>query len=272
VATDVTPELPAKATAPTRRRRLARAVRRPYGRRFVLVYVVLALAVAGAIVAAVLVPTTLKPAPRVSLARWSSWQPEGATPSPAAQVAVQTAKSYLLPSGNEFVHITTSPPQWQDAPVREVVVLNELGGEIQITPTSDADTIMYSLCGPERDCTIPSSNASARGILVVLQRESLELALYSLKYIRGTQNVIVLLPNGVGPGPTLLFWRRRDLAGMLHRPLARTLPPYRRGFIHVTQRDADVTEQLATPHLMTAEIQKNADGTALFVVKRLPVG
>jgi hypothetical protein len=271
VATDVSPELPAKATAPTRRRRIANAARRPYGRRFVLVYVALVLAVAGAIVAAVLVPTTSKHTPLLSLARWSSWQPESATPSPAVQVALHTAKGYLLPSGNEFVHVTTSPPQWQDAPVRGVVVLNELGGETQITLPSDSDTIMYSLCGPERDCAIPSSSASARGILIVLERESLELALYSFKYVRGTQNVIVLLPNGTGPGPTLLFWHRGDLAAALHRPLAQTLAPYRRGFIHVTRHDADVAEQLAAPHLMTADVQKNADGSVLFVLKRLPV-
>ena len=58
------------------------------------------------------------------------------------------------------------------------------------------NTIAYNLCGVGgKDCAIGAGTPS-NSRLLLLRREALELALYTFKYIRGTQNVLTILPPG----------------------------------------------------------------------------
>src|SRR6185312_4220355 len=65
-------------------------------------------------------------------------------------------------------------------------------------------TIAYNLCGiGSSNCSIGVGKPSADRLLL-LRREALELALYTFKYISGTDNVVAILPPGhTTPQPTL---------------------------------------------------------------------
>ena len=58
------------------------------------------------------------------------------------------------------------------------------------------NTIAYNLCGiGGKNCAIGVGQPSTDRLLL-LRREALELALYTFKYIGGTQNVVAILPPG----------------------------------------------------------------------------
>src|SRR5207248_11203222 len=58
------------------------------------------------------------------------------------------------------------------------------------------NTIAYNLCGiGGKACAIGVGTPSTERLLL-LRREALELALYTFKYIHGTQNVVAILPPG----------------------------------------------------------------------------
>ena len=61
----------------------------------------------------------------------------------------------------------------------------------------------------------------------LFHREALELALYTLKYVPGTDAVITYLPPPANPNvaATAVFISRNDLKPNLHLPLVRTLEP-----------------------------------------------
>jgi hypothetical protein len=107
-------------------------------------------------------------------------------------------------------------------------------------------TVAYNLCGlGSKDCSIGVGTASSQRLLL-LRREALELALYTFKYLSGTQTVVAVLPPGhteqsshLSPKPptgnsassnntkavTLaVAFDRKELQPWLDRPLRETLP------------------------------------------------
>src|SRR5947209_5781330 len=67
---------------------------------------------------------------------------------------------------------------------------------IAITALIGGNTIAYNLCGVgSTNCSIGVGTPSPDRLLL-LRREALELALYTFKYISGTQNVVAILPPG----------------------------------------------------------------------------
>ena len=65
---------------------------------------------------------------------------------------------------------------------------------------SRARTVLYRLCGLGAQCAINKGKPSnERGLL--LQREALELALYSFRYLDGVKNVVALMPPSPGKKP-----------------------------------------------------------------------
>ncbi len=83
---------------------------------------------------------------------------------------------------------------------------NTTGQRLQVavrpSPTSSqvsllsGNTIAYNLCGiGGKNCAIGVGKPSTNRLLL-LRREALELALYTFRYIGGTQNVVAILPPG----------------------------------------------------------------------------
>ena len=123
---------------------------------------------------------------------------------------------------------------------------------VRPSPTSSAvsllggNTIAYDLCGRARrsDCAIAGAPSANR--LLLLRREALELALYTFKYISGTENVVAILPPGrteetststlskrlptsdatsaSKPIDIAVLFERQELQPLLTQPLSASLP------------------------------------------------
>lgn len=196
---------------------------RLYRRRFAVVYVALALAVAGAIAGLIVALAgrigTGDPA-------WSSWRPTADGQSGAKQIASHVARQYHLPSGEQLVEVFAKPPSVsprdQEIPLHYLVVQRGQSNDDPVT-LNPRNTVQYSLCGLGDSCAIAKGKPSVeRGTLV--RREILELALYTFKYLKGVNNVIAFMPPTPGSTPKyVVFLQRGHLADRLDRPLTETL-------------------------------------------------
>ena len=236
-----------------------------YRGRFALAYLVLALA-AGAGVAAVFVIGGQEG--KEAGATWSSWKPAGEESTYPSQIARKVATKYRLPSGKQLVAVLSGPPEVQNVRVRAVAIQGSPeAGEQGYETVEMRDAVMYVMCGLGEQCSIPEGRASVeRGQL--LQREALELALYTFKYVDGTDSVITLLPpRPNGTTSMALFFRKSDLRDALARPLETTLarsdaPRASR----IAPTELVELARLTEPHLFTYRFQPLQDGNAILVL------
>jgi hypothetical protein len=136
------------------------------------------------------------------------------------------------------------------------------GGYEQVEPAEGA--IVYVFCGTGQRCAIPGTPTYERGQL--LRRESLELALYTFKYMGDVKSVVTLLPPA-GRQNTAVFLKRSSLSDLLDKPLHKTLPaagPFEAGDIP----DADASERLTVDRFFRSEFQELPNGRGLLVLTR----
>jgi len=204
---------------------------RPFRYRFGLAYLVLAV-VAGVGVGAAIILLDREPTPDTT---WSTWKPSGREGSYPSQIADFVSGRYRHPeTGRALVSVMASQPQVQtqegSLPIQAVAIQNDPEGsndDITVVSTEDG-SLMYTLCGLGERCSIREGAPSVERARL-LRRESLELALYSFKYM-DLKNVIVLMPPNLGRAndasddrSTALFFEKSDFKRELARPLQRTL-------------------------------------------------
>ena len=253
--------------------RAERARRAAYRSRFALLYVVLAVVAGGALGALVVLVSRGSPAPA---AAWSSWQPTGTSDQRVAQIASKTAGKYDLPSGNQLVTITAGPPSVTGPDgtsfrVNAIAVRPDTSrGQADasdINAVNAAGTVMYQLCGLGTSCSIAEGKATvARGAL--LRREALELALYTFKYVKGTDSVLVLLPpRPDGKAAAAVFLERSDVSPELARPLSDTLSaPLTPGIGEISAAEVRVLERITRPRLYTYGYVQGQNGSPIMVL------
>ncbi len=171
-----------------------------------------------------------QPAPK-PLANWSTWTPAaGSTARVADEIAAHVGAAYLLRAGGPILDRVAA----RSAGVRGFID----GGpwaSIQIRPgferglrharfASVGSAWVYTLCGSNAYCHIPGTASIQRGRLV--QREALELALFTFEFDPGVDSLVIVPPPPPGETRTVsaLYFTRSDLARELREPLARTLP------------------------------------------------
>jgi hypothetical protein len=175
---------------------------------------------------------------------WSAWKPTESGVKGLNQIAQHVSNQYALPSGRRIVGAYSTPPvvslQGQLAIARAVAISSGLRGETaNDSQILDAGSFWaYELCGFGKDCAIEGTASVARGRL--LQRETLELALYTFKYERSIDYVITYFPPAGSAEPAAVLLKRDDLKTPLDRPLAATLPPPRRKLIPGRLSGADL--------------------------------
>jgi hypothetical protein len=158
---------------------------------------------------------------------WSSWQP-GSTSlnTQVLEIADHVGTSYRLASGDQLTSVRVGGPL-QNKSVKAIVVPTKAQPKTMadFKPYEKSKSIVYILCGAGRNCKISEGTPSqSRG--TVLRREALELALYTLEYNHGVDNVLVFVPPGPGENrlTSTLFFHRSDLSSHLKHPLRTTLP------------------------------------------------
>lgn len=209
--------------------------RRPYRRRFIIVYVVCALAVIAGIVALVFVATddnsksTKSGSPFETGQLWSKWQPKGTTLSSVSNNIAQH-----LSAKYEGLKVSALPvsrdPIANEPPIIGVDFRSRFGTFTQprrLVFRYANRMWMYELCGQDSSCQITSGTSRLPGNLNhLVGKEMLELALYTLKYEPKLDSVLILLPASDSNAPAFYLHRKlKDVRTALDRPLVDTVPP-----------------------------------------------
>ncbi len=257
-------------------------------------------AIGALAVAAVLLATQSKSAPSVP---WSSWQPPDSGTLGASEVAGHIAPLYRISGTDQLAVVTVvnmANPNAAAAAAQTgtTTPASSSGLQVAVRPDSSSsavslltgNTIAYNLCGiGGSNCAIGVGQAS-NARLLLLRREALELALYTFKYIGGTQNVVAILPPGhtvVGctgicskpnqrtttqPVTIGLLFLRNELQPWLSQPLASTLPEqFPPTVSEITQApEASLVEQITARGMFQEKIEQAQDGSNLLVLSPLP--
>jgi hypothetical protein len=228
-----------------------------------------------------------------SSAPWSAWAPSDSGTVGAGEIAAHIAPLYRASAASQLDVVTLV--NIANPNVTAISPSSGLELAVQTSPTAlallNGGTIAYNICGiGTPTCALPGTPSAAR--LLLLRREALELALYTLRYISGIQNVVALLPpgrtqvsNALSPtrptrtsmtksiGLAVLF-DRQELAPLLARPVSQTLaefPPF------VTQLplwlrtvDAGIVDQVTAHGMFVQRIEQLQDGSHLLVLTVLP--
>jgi hypothetical protein len=251
---------PPPAYAPPRKR---------YALRFLAVYGALGLVLAAAIAGLVIV--VAKPGHRTA-ATWSTWKPVQSDPdSMIKEIAAFVGNEYRLQTGGgQLVGVVASKPAVQNISIKAIAVRSAPGSNSNISILGADKTEMFILCGLGSQCSISKGKATtARGR--VLRRESLELALYTFKYVPDVESVVAFLPPKPGSNPTYtLFLRRSDLSTELNQPLHRTLTSLTAPTPTMPDtRETPVIDRLTLPSLFQYSLTQSQDGSAILVLNPL---
>ena len=273
----VSAEAPTKAkgaTAPARiESRADRARRLVYRGRFAAFYFMLAL-VAGAGVGALFVLVGRgSPAPAPA---WSEWEPTGTPERQVAQIGDHVSDQYRLPSGNALAPVTYAGEPTVPLPNGTVFQVQAIAVRPQASEGADDDvdtilagsTVMYTLCGLGRSCSIPEGRPTVeRGQL--LRREVLELALYTFHYIDGVDSVLALLPpRADGNRKTAVFVERSDVGAELGRPLNQVLTaPLTPGVGELAVDEQRVVDRVTRSRLYQFSYLQAQDGSPIMVLE-----
>lgn len=194
---------------------------------------------------------------------WSAWQPTAKTGEVAlAQIAEHVATKYDLPGGRQLVSVEGEP-------------LNYLGLPMKVAVTGDDGSIkryergaLFKLDGGGKNGSISEGKPSTRRLLV-LGRESLELALYTFRYVDNLDVVVAMLPPAPGDKPSrAMFFRREDLEPTLRNPLHVTLPNPPPKINKMPAGERAQLQHLTSANLYDYEIQPGVDNLPVMNLER----
>lgn len=244
----------------------ARAAEPPYQSRFQLLFGVLLGVAMAAVVATVLVLAGGKKAEDPGAVSWADWRPTASDGLEAVnQIAEHVGQRYTLPSGNQLVAVRGGPLELARLPV--TIAIQDQGG-VKIL---DEKGVLYNLCGLGKNCSIKEGKPSVARSLV-LRREALELALYTFRYIKNIDQVVVILPPKPGDKPSFaMFFHRDEVGSSLNRPLAATLPGKPPVPPDVPKLQQNFIERLTGDNLFAYTPQQGGDARIYLVLSR-PTG
>jgi hypothetical protein len=257
--------------------RSERARRSAYRYRFAAIYFALA-AVLGAGVGSFVVLALQDDPP--GAAKWSEWEPDGSSTARVRQIADRVTRAYRQ-NGSQLVFAIGSRPQVNvpgqgELEVGAIVVQPDTSrgqreeGEFD-GPYDGDNAVTYRLCGNGQGCSIASGTPSQER-LQLLRREALELSLYTFKYVKGADSVVVFLPppppqaNGEQQTSGALFLRRENVSDQLRTPIRRTLAANAPGIGRMTPNEAATVDRLTRPNIYGYAYQQTADGNVFLIL------
>jgi hypothetical protein len=140
------------------------------------------------------------------------------------------------------------------------------GGDIALI---SGKGVLYRLCGLGPKCAIDKGKASEERHLL-LRREALELALYTFRYVKDIDQVVVFMPPRLGQDPNqALLFRKGDVAPELTRPLQTTLSRRTPSVAGVASSpDSPLVNRLTRPTLYNFSLtQGNQDANVFLVLE-----
>lgn len=236
----------------------------PYQSRFQLFFGVLLGVAMAAIVATVIVLAGGSKGSDDGAVSWAAWHPTAGDGLEAVnQIADHVGQRYTLPSGNQLVAVRGGPLELARLPV--TIAVEQQGG----IKVFDQKGVLYNLCGLGKNCSIKEGKKSVARHLV-LRREALELALYTFRYIKNIDEVVVILPPPPGQKASLaMFYRRGDVGASLRRPLAATLPGAPPVPPHMSKGERVFIDNLTAANLYSFSPQEGGDAHVYLVLSPL---
>jgi hypothetical protein len=294
------------ATATSAEARRSRGLRRhrdrsPHAPRFRVALVVLSGLAIAALGAAIIVATRGRGGSS-RVMQWSLWKPADSGNQGAREIADYLAPTYRISAANQLDVITVVNLESQaaqqaaaQAQANGTTATPQSGLQVAVRPSLSSsqvrllggNTIAYNLCGiGAKNCAIGTGKPSSDRLLL-LRREALELALYTFKYLSGTDNVLAVLPPGHTQStrrlPTgdasssksvdiAVLFQRQELAPLLDHPLALILPEPVPPTVAAmpTAPEADLVAQATARGLFSEQLQQAQDGSSLMVLAPLP--
>jgi hypothetical protein len=207
--------------------------------------------------------------PSHSTSGWSQWKPSTtALNDGAQQIADHVAPTYRQQGGDQLVGVTGGPLKVAASPdplPAKIAVATQDTTKIGIVR---GNTALYSLCGLGSRCAINRGKPSAQRFLL-LQREALELALYSFKYL-DANNVVALLPPAPGQRPqNAVFFQRNEFKKALDTPISEVLPsppPSMTGLS--TSPQGRLISRVTAPSVYCFSFQQAQDLSAFLVLQK----
>ena len=262
-------EEPLVITAPPHGRRVE-----PHGFRFRVAYAVLAVLLGAAVGGFIVL---IGRGSSDNGAAWSPWKPDGSSFVKTRQIASVVGSQYRLPSGQQLVAVIPRippavEPSTQETPISHIALAQSTAPEdIKVFDTQNS--VEYVLCGVGSRggrCAIGEGKATTQRARL-LHRESLELALYTFKYVDGVDSVVTLQPPRAGADPTFAtFFQKDDFKEELDLPLKQTLEgasPFTTSDFPVAQQTR--VAQIVTPFLFRFSYQQAPDLSAVMVLQPL---
>jgi hypothetical protein len=300
-------EEPAAAAAQDAKpsRRWAGAARSPHTPRFRVAIVILGGLAVAAVIAAVVIASQGRGGSQSTLP-WSLWQPTDTGAQGAREIADYIAPNYRISAADQLdvvtvVNLESSAAQQAAAQAQTngTSASAQSGLQVAVRPSASSsqvrllggNTVAYNLCGiGGKNCSIGTGKPSTDRLLL-LRREALELALYTFKYIGGTDNVLAVLPPGrtqatsklsktvpaggassAKPIDIAVLFQRQELAPLLAHPvdliLSEPQPPTVAQMPHAPE--ANLVAQATSRGLFSEQLQHAQDGSSLMVLAPLP--
>jgi hypothetical protein len=274
----------------------SRAIGSPHAEKFRVVTATLVGIAIGALALAAALLSTGRT--HTATAVWSPWSPTDQGKLGATEIADHIAPFYRVSSADQLDVITLMNVANQNASGTTsgsgYQVAVSTGGTASSLSLLGGKTIAYNLCGlGASNCTIGGTPSANR--LLLLRREALELALYTFKYLSGTENVVAVLPpghtqttsklssklptgssasSGTAPVTVAVLFVRDELTPWLSQPLGQTLqqfPPSTAelGAWRQTQ-EAGLVDQITARGLFSEKIETAQGASNLLVLNSLP--
>jgi hypothetical protein len=239
----------------------------PYQSRFQLIFGVLLGVAMAAVVATVIVVASGRKVDDPGAISWAPWHPSASDGLEAVnQIADHVGQRYTLPSGNQLVAVRGGPLELARLPVTIAI---EDQGNVKIL---DQKGVLFNLCGLGENCAIKEGKPTIARSLV-LRREALELSLYTFRYIKNVDQVVVILPPKKGLKPSYaMFFRRGDVGASLNRPLAATLPGTPPVPPNVSKAQQTFINNLTAQNLFAFQPQQGGDAHIYLVLSPPPTG
>jgi hypothetical protein len=262
--------------------RAERAHASAYYSRFSLAYMLLIMLAVGGVGALVLILIHPGAAPAQA---WSTFKPTGSALEVERQIATQVSSEYEESSANKLVSVfpgplettrfyqTSSGQTSVQVPISLIAVqpVTSTGKHAATDYTffHPGSTVAYEMCGfgnTQQNCGVAAT--TGKSPTAMLHREALELALYTLKFVPGTNAVLAYLPPPANPrtAAKAILIARTDVKPNLHLPLVRTLKP-QEVLLGTGVPNANHVAELTASRVYTSSYQTlPGDGTAALVL------
>lgn len=270
MAEDLSIVRPAVSERPARTPRL-------HSRKFAVAYAALAVIAAGA-VGGIAWAVGLD---RKEERAWSSWAPRAEGEARLWEIADHVRPRYVGVDGRPIVRLLVAPPYITQVTEQGVtrIAIDGVIVKYRASDRSDAragvfqtgSAYMYILCSTGGNCALTRAQNQSRTLGLVLQRQVLELALYSFKYNRDVEQLLFFLPPfqtlGADGRPqevkVVAYLERDDLRAALASPIDETLPGTP---TDIDKREQDAIASFVQRKLFTFEPEQGPQGLTILTL------